>query len=568
MGSPRTGECHPCSAYSHDVSQQLPNLEAGIAAHQAGRLEEAERIYAALLAARPDDATVIGLLGLVAHQSGRYFEAVDHLRRAVRLDPKNPVHHCNLGTALAKVHHHAEAIGEYRSSISLRPDFAEAHGNLANVLKEMGEIDLAIASVRRALSLKKHARFSSNLLYFLYFEPVHDPAMIASAHTAWRTTFADPLRASIRPHVNDPNPGRRLRVGFVLPLLADHPVTRFLLSYLDNADRGRFELYCYCDSIAQNPMSEQIRGAFASARLLTGMNDEQAADVIRADGIDILVELSMHTEDNRLLVFAEKPAPVQVTYLAYAGTTGLDTIDYRLSDPHLDPAGGDESVYSEKTVRLETYWCYRRPPEATEVGAAPVVSNGYVTFGSLNNYAKATVGALELWSRVLKAIPGSRLMLSCPEGSARQRAARLLAGNGVDPSRLVFVGPMSGTDYFARYNQIDIALDPFPYPGGTTSCDALWMGVPVVTLEGKTAVSRGGKSILSVIGLTELIADTPEKYVAITSGLASDVVRLSALRSTMRARMLSSPLMDGARFARRMEAAFEEMWREWCLTPG
>jgi predicted O-linked N-acetylglucosamine transferase (SPINDLY family) len=295
-----------------------------------------------------------------------------------------------------------------------------------------------------------------------------------------------------------------------------------------------------------------------------GVSDAQAADLIRQDEIDILVDLSMHTSGNRLLTFAYKPAPVQVTYLAYAGSSGLTTMDYRLSDPYLDPPGGDESAYSERTVRLpETYWCYL-PVDDLPPARLPTADKDLVIFGCLNNFCKVNEPLLALWARLLASVPQSQLLLHAGEGAHRRRVVDYLHERGVDEQRISFVERLPVKRYFERYQCIDIALDTFPYAGGTTTCDALWMGVPVVSLAGTSAVGRVGVSVLSNLGLPELVAHAPDQYVQIALGLANDLPRLKELRSTLRPRMEASPLMDAPRFARNIEAAYRAMWINWC----
>jgi predicted O-linked N-acetylglucosamine transferase (SPINDLY family) len=271
----------------------------------------------------------------------------------------------------------------------------------------------------------------------------------------------------------------------------------------------------------------------------------------------------MHMPRNRLLVFARRPAPIQVTYLAYPGTTGLDSIDYRITDGHLDPPGTSDQYYSEKSVRLGSYWCYEEPWKGLENTFLPAERAGYVTFGCLGNFCKVNPPVLKTWSDILLAVPGSRLLLHADEGSHREGARRILSEWGVDPHRLIFVGKLPLPAYLEQYHGIDIGLDPFPYVGGTTTCDALWMGVPVVTLRGRTAIGRGGVSILSTVGLAEFIGDTPEQYVQIAVGWANDLGRLSGLRATLRKQMRSSPLMDAQRFARDLESALRRMWIDW-----
>jgi predicted O-linked N-acetylglucosamine transferase (SPINDLY family) len=287
--------------------------------------------------------------------------------------------------------------------------------------------------------------------------------------------------------------------------------------------------------------------------------------MIRSDGIDILVDLSLHMSGNRLLTFARKPAPLQVTYLGYCASTGLDAIDYRLSDPNLDPPESDLSLYSEQTLRLpETWWCYRNAGPTPDPAPPPVESAGHITFGCLNNFAKVSPGSLDLWAEILAAVPNSQLILHAYGGSHLDAVRQRFAAAGVSPDRLQFLAKQSWADYVQTYGRIDIALDPFPYGGGITTCDALWMGVPVVSLIGQTAVGRGGKSILTNIGIPELAARRPRQYVQAAVTLAQSSQRLSELRQSLRQRMLTSPLMNARRFARNVENAYRQIWREYC----
>ena len=300
---------------------------------------------------------------------------------------------------------------------------------------------------------------------------------------------------------------------------------------------------------------------------MAGLSDERLAEVIRADRIDILVDLSAHMASNRLLVFARKPAPVQVTYLAYCSTTGLHTMDYRLTDPFLDPPGQPQPYYSEESVWLpETYWCYRPLLDVPPAGPLPARAAGHVTFGCLNNFCKVTPSTLAAWRDLLGAVPGSRLLLHAHAGSHRERVRAFFAEGGVDSGRVEFVGLVPLPEYLALYDRIDVGLDPFPYAGGTTTCDALWRGVPVISLAGQTAVARAGLSILSNAGLPELVARTPEEYVRLATDLARDLPRLVSLRSGLRGRLERSPLTDAPRFARNVEGALRGMWRRWCNT--
>jgi len=301
-------------------------------------------------------------------------------------------------------------------------------------------------------------------------------------------------------------------------------------------------------------------------REIVGLPDETVTQMIRPDSIDVLVDLSLHMAKNRLLVFARKPAPVQITFAGYPGTTGLTTIDYRLTDPYLDTPGRYDDLYSEQSIRLpDTFWCYDPQSEEPPVRSLAALESGVITFGCLNNFCKVNAGVLKLWAQVLKAVNRSRIMVLAPFGSHRERTLDMFRQEGIGADRVAFVANCSRHEYLELYNRIDIGLDTVPYNGHTTSLDSLWMGVPVVTLVGQTVVGRAGLSQLSNIGLPELIATTPDQFVTIAVELANDLPRLSNLRHTLRPRMRSSPLMDAPRFARNIEAVYRLIWHRWCV---
>jgi len=341
-----------------------------------------------------------------------------------------------------------------------------------------------------------------------------------------------------------------------------------MLPLFQNIHREQYQFFCYSDGRREDWVAEAIERLSTGWHKTVGQSDQHVAELVRKDRIDILIDLSMHTKESRLTLFGLKPAPVQVTYLAYCSTTGVETIDYRISDPYFDPPQSpelDQRIYTEKTLRLpSTYWCYQSPPEADEVAPSPANLYGMISFGSLNTFSKVTPQVIAAWAKILVNTPGSRMVLHCKEGQHRHRTADLFRQAGVEPHRIVFVPRVGGRDYFKLYDLIDIALDPFPYPGGTTTCDALYMGVPVITLKGPTAVSRGGYSILSNIGLPELVADSIDHYVDLATTLAKDLPKLAHLRTTLRPRMQSSSLMNAPTFARNFESLLRQIWREWC----
>jgi predicted O-linked N-acetylglucosamine transferase (SPINDLY family) len=575
-------------------------LAIAIRHHQAGRLAAAEQIYRRILQAEPNHAHAWHLLGVLASQAGRHEVAVEYIQRAIGLNATEAVFHNNLGGAYRALRRPAEAVACCRRALKLNPDFADAHNNLGNALKEQGKPDQAVACCRRALELKPdfaeahvnlanalkdqgkldeavvccrralelkpdYAQAHSNLVYTQLFCPGYDARTLYEELRRWNRQHAEPLRKFIEPHLNDRTPGRRLRVGYVSPDFRSHPESFFTVPLLSAHDHQKFEIFCYADVVCPDGITARLRGYADAWRNITGLADEQAAQVVRQDGIDILVDLTMHMARSRLLVFARKPAPVQVCWLAYQGTTGLSTVDYRLTDPHVDPPGLYDGCYAEESVRLpDAFWCYDPLAGEPAVNALPALDEGRITFGSFNNFSKVNASVLRLWARVLKAVDRSRLMLLAAEGSHRQGTLDLLEQEDVEPDRVTFAAPRPRPQYLELYHGIDIGLDTFPYTGQTTSLDAFWMGVPLITLVGQTAVARAGMSLLRNLDLPELIARTPEQFVNIAVELASDLPRLANLRATLRDRLQRSPLMDAPRFARNVEAAYRDMWRRWC----
>lgn len=576
----------------------------GVVLVKRGRFDEAVAAYTSAIQLKPTFFDAHGNLGYIFESQGRYHEANACHTRAIELRPDSAGAHFNLGNALAGLGESDEAIAAYKKAIKLDPQFAMAFNNLGNVLKKQGKLqeaadaytktieldagdprawdhlgsvrkdqgltDEALACFARAMALApENAAFHSDRLYTLHLHPGYDAAAIYAEHRKWNQQHAVRLRPPAPESLQKlmpvdshaPDPDRRLKIGYVSPDLKTHPVGRFLLPLLARHDHGRFEVFCYADVRNPDGLTEGLRRHADTWRNIVGLSDEQVAGLIARDGIDILVDLTMHSGENRLLVFARKPAPVQVTYLAYCSTTGLDTMDYRLTDPFLDPPGQQAGQYSEQSVHLpQTYWCYAPGTPMPQVGRLPALAGDGITFGCLNNFSKVSTATLTVWSQLLRAAPRSHLFLHCREGNHRDRVIELFEREHVDPARLKFVGKMSMPEYFRLYQEIDIGLDPFPYAGGTTTCDALWMGVPVVTLAGRTAVGRAGVSILSNAGLPELIAQSEDQYVRLAAALSTDLPRLASLRSGLREQMAQSPLCDALRFARCVEAAYREMW--------
>jgi predicted O-linked N-acetylglucosamine transferase (SPINDLY family) len=374
-------------------------------------------------------------------------------------------------------------------------------------------------------------------------------------------------KATARIFANDRTPARRLRIGYVSGDFLQHPVGFLLARVLEAHDRGAVEIFCYANDAKVDDMTNRLRGAADHWRSIVGVSNADAAALIQRDGIDLLVDLSGHTAKNRLPLFALRAAPVQVAWLGYFGTTGLGAMDYLLMDEAAVPRG-EERWYTEAVIRLpHGRFCYAPPDYASAPAEPPSIRRGYATFGSFNNIAKLGPDVVSLWAGVLRATPGSRLLLkwqSLDDDNERRRLGEAFLAAGLAPERLELQGFSPHAEMLAQYGAIDIALDPFPFGGGLTSCEALWMGVPVVTLPGDRPASRQSVGFLDHVGLNDCVARSPAEYVECAAALAADSARLTALRRSLRSRMTASPLCNGALFTPTLEAAFREMWRRWC----
>ena len=533
--------------------------------------DEPEKSVAACqraLALNPNFVEARANLGMALNDLDQFDQAIPCFEQALTLNPNFAPAHVGLATAYRGQKHMDKAIASLQQALAVDPNFAQAHRYLGDIWKTTGNLDRALASLRRAIALDpSDVSTHDNLLIVLLFDPTYDSHLLLAENQRWNRQHAQPLAPAIQPHSNNRDPDRRLRIGYVSGDYSEHVCAFFILPLLVHHNRREFDVICYAQVRKPDFITQQMRQHASDWRSIVGGADAHVASLVRDDRIDILIDLNLHTADNRLLVFAHKPAPIQVTWLGYPGTTGMDTIDYRLTDPYLDPPDGDQSCYSERTIRLpDTFWCYHPFTDEPIVGDLPCLQNNFVTFGCLNNPLKINDHVLTLWARVLKAVPNSRLVMLTPEGNSRPPILDRLASEGIDPARIECLGRQLRPQYLQTYHRIDIALDTFPYNGHTTSLDSFWMGVPVITLVGKTIVGRAGLSQLSNLGLTELVAHTPDQFLQIAAHLANDRPRLTELRATLRQRMETSPLMDAGRFARNIEAAYRTMWRTWCQT--
>lgn len=574
------------------------SVAEALAHFQADRLAEAETRLRQALATDPNHTDAMHLLGLVAHQAGQYEEASSLIMSAIKLEPKALYYfnlgnvmqsnnrpaaaaecfqqavamqpdyidaHNNLGNALRALKQHEAAVQSFCNVIGLAPEHAQAYNNLANALIELGELDAAVEAYRHAITLRPDfTEPRSNLLFALnYLASTTPHHYLDEAHR-----FAAQIRTQAKPWKDwlvdcTPRTARPLRVGIVSGDLKRHPVGYFLESIVAELDPARVELIAYPTRTFEDDLTTRIKPHFSAWTSIAGMNDEAAARRVRGDRIDILLDASGHTTYNRLPLFAWKPAPVQASWPGYFASTGLDAIDYFIGDRHVLPVA-EESHFVEKPWRLpDCYLCFTPPTEAIEAGPPPQLSTGAVTFGYFGKLGKMTEEVVAVWSRVLLSVPGSRLFLKARElggdYAMRETAARF-AAHGIDGSRLLLEGGSPRDEYLAAYHRVDVMLSPFPYPGGTTTVEALWMGVPVLAMKGDRFLTHICESMLHAAGLADWIAEDIEDYIARAAAVATDTQKLSTLRSGLRGQLLASPLCDARRFARNLEAAFEAMW--------
>jgi predicted O-linked N-acetylglucosamine transferase (SPINDLY family) len=552
----------PNNAESHN------NLSGAARAKQ--RFEEAAMSARRALAIRPDFPEALSNLGIALTQLRQPGPSVQCFRRLLRLRPNDTEALDNLGSALQALGEVDEAIDCFRQAIAIEPGLAWAHDNLGNALLATGRIKEGIAEYRKSVELKPaDAVLHGNFIFTMHYDPAHTAASILAEQRIWNQRYVAPVKKEILPHPNEPDPRRRLRVGYVSGEFRGHVLGYLMYPLFRQHDPANFEIFCYSDCAVPDAFTKKLQALPIHWRDIAGQSDADAANIIREDRIDILIDLGMHMGRNRLEVFAHKPAPVQACYMAYPGGTGIDTMDYRITDPYLDPPGKSDADYLEKTIRLpHTYWCFdpQSPPLSPEPepGPLPALTAGRVTFGQLNNFAKVSDRGIALWSAALAAVPQSRFILRAWPSKYRQELLEKFAQAGVSADRIEFAPPLPRLQYLQLYQRIDIGLDCLPYNGHTTSLDSFWMGVPVITRLGQTVVGRGGWSQLSNLGLTDLAAESDEQFIQIARDLAADLSRLAALRAGLRQRMENSPLMKIPEFTRDLETVYRQMWQAWC----
>jgi protein O-GlcNAc transferase len=539
-----------------------------------GRLDEAMAYYQRAIELDPRLAIAYFNLGIVHDQKGNFDEAMGYLKKALQIDPRHLNSYGILGTILQKKGLHDEAIKYYRRILELNPKHADAYNNLGFAFQEKGNPREAQKYYTEAIRIKPdHYPYYGNLLLSINYTTDRDAQAVFNEHLQFAKRFAEHLVPSIPPHGNKPTLNRPLRIGYVSPDFRTQSVGFFIEPVLSLHNHREFAIFCYANFPPYreqgDTMTNRMKGYADYWRNIFDMSDEAVTELVRRDEIDILVDLAGHSGYNRILVFARQPAPVQVSWLGYPNTTGLSTIHYRIVDNYTDPPGMTDQFYTEKLIRMpECFLCYSPYTESPAVGELPSGTNSHTTFGSFNVLAKMTPEVIALWSQIMKRIPNSRLILktkSLADNPTRQYIKDLFLRCGITEDRLeLYSWIPTFKQHQELYNRIDIGLDTFPYNGTTTTCDAMWMGVPVVTLEGNTHVSRVGVSLLSNVGQSELIARTHDEYVEIAVNLAQDRNKLRALRSELRNMLAHSPLTDAKLFTLNLEHCYKQMWDNWC----
>ncbi|HYH43942.1 MAG TPA: tetratricopeptide repeat protein, partial [Burkholderiales bacterium] len=550
-----------------------------VALHALRRYAEAVDSCERALLAEPAHADAFYNRGNALQALRRDADAVASYDRALALRPDYAKAHTNRGNALYALKRYEEALAAYDRALALTPHAAEALSNRGNVLGSLGDLDEAIRSYRRALAVSPADPRVHHALIFALLRSAADAEDVRAQCAAFAECFEH--RSTPLEHRNSAVPTRRLKVGYVSADFRAHSVAWHIAPVLENHDPQAVEVYCYFNHPDHDPMTERLMKLPVHWREVADLTDVAFASLVQQDGIDILVDLAGHTTHSRLVAFARRPAPLQVTWLGLPATTGLSSIDYRITDDSVDPVGRTEHYQSERLVRLSTHACYQPPhallcatarsasgiPENSgrlpPVNDLPALSRGYVTFASFNELDKISPATCALWASVLREVPDSRLLVVCEPSAAKRARERFIAA-GISAERLKLEDKRPLADYLKLHNEVDVALDPFPFNGGTVTRNALWMGVPVITLAGTMPVSRVGLALMTQLGLDAFVAKTPDEYVQIAARCARDPGALAEIRRSLRRLMEEAPFSNCAAYTRELEAAYRWMWETWC----
>ena len=558
--------------YSMALAKQSDFLPAlmglGASMQKTGEFVDAKACYRKALALQAENYQALNNLGVVLTELAEYREAKDCLEKALKINATRADVFINFSNALSKLGELDSAINVLKNALELEPDNINVHLKLASIMLSQGKAKEADQCYRSALGIKSElAELMSAHLLPMNYSRLYTRQEIYEAHVKWgakqesnsseKITFENPI-----------NVDRKLRIGYVSPDFRNHSVAFFLEPIIANHDKEKFEIYCYSDVPNQDYVTERIKEKVDYWRQCYAVSNEDVELMIRNDKIDILVDLAGHTHGNRLAVFAKRVAPIQVSYLGYSNTTGLNSMDYLITDEYCDPTGIADPFYTESLVRIpRVFYCYKPPADVPDISSLPAKDNGYITFASYNNLVKIGEDVIELWSKVLMSLPDSKMVIqnhSFNDPSSKERIETLFMLHGVVAERLILRASSDLSSYLVSHNQVDIILDTFPWAGHTITCHALMMGVPVITLVGDEHASRMGYSTLQNLGLAECIAYHKEEYIEKAVGLANNLPWLDEMRTQLRAALLDSHLCDGKQFTQKLEDQYHIMWEKWC----
>ncbi len=564
IGNPsEAAQCfRQCVAIAPDMARMHCNLAYALLDLDCA--EEAEVSIRNALRLAPESANAHSCRGNVLRHQGRLADSISSYKEALRIDPAMAGAHSNLGVIYMEQRLLPKAEESFRRALKLAPSLAAAHRNLANLHMQRGALDQAKAGFQRTLAIEPdNSSVFSSLLFCLTSDERASPASVFAAHRDFGRRFEQSVSWS--PWHNDRTPGRCLRVGVISGDMRNHAVAHFIEPLFEQLDKQRVELWIYANHMRDDVVSMRLRQHCRSWQNVFALQDGELEKCIRKDCIDILIDLSGHTAANRLSLFCRKPAPVQATYLGYPNTTGLDAMDYVICDPFNAPRGAFEHLYTEKFARIPSSTTFAPVKRAPDIGELPALRHGHLTFGSFNRLDKIGDGVILTWSRVLLSIKDSRLLvahLSDPDMADQLRAR--FSQCGIDPERVEFHSMLPMHEYLALHNKVDIVLDTWPYTGGTTNHHALWMGVPVITLQGWTRAQCQSAASLARMGLTDWVTQTEDQFVKLAVYWSTHLPELAALRADMRARWDREPLRQPGFVARGFEVALRTMWQRWC----
>ncbi|MDD4910894.1 MAG: tetratricopeptide repeat protein [Sideroxydans sp.] len=538
----------------------------GVALHYAGRRAEAVECYRKALEIDPTCDDALSNLGVILHDAGNLQGAEASYRQALRINPNNVSAHSNLGITLKSLGKLDDAEASYRRALEIKPDFLDGYFNLGGILHDMGRLDEAEASYRRLLELCPHHAAAYSSLLFCRSQRISVEAEgLFAEHCLFGERFEAQHRDGWGRFINTKDPERVLKVGFVSGDFRDHAIAYFIEPILAHlVGCPDLSLYAYYNHEVEDAITQRLRRHFRYWYPVSAMSEDALVERIRADEIDILIDLSGHTFKNRLLTFARKPAPIQASWMGYPGTTGMRSMDYYLTDKFFLPLGLLEKQFTEKAVRLPASVSFLPNENAPLVNALPFLSNGHITFGSFNRPSKLSREVIALWSSLLRALPDSKMVMGAIPEDSKNVLTEWFSQEGIAQERLSFYPFCSMDVYLGLHHQVDICLDTFPYNGGTTTLHALWMGVPTLTLSGATAAGRSGVSILGNVGLEAFVATDAEDFVRKGLSWAKDPMALSDIRGSLRGRLSSSALGQPTEIADGVVRALRIMWRRWC----